>query len=387
MPTIINVHGKPKVRARVRIQGAPAKTKIFPDAGRTSYREAIKWEEREAQKIRDQLSGETPTEFVTVEIWLEEYLSESQTRHSKKTYNEKRFAFQRLVDHTGPDITVNEISAESAAELIRSVKKQYTGRSANKVRKNLSTAWKWGALTWPEKWPGTANPFAAVKKMPEKQQPRYVPTAEDFWRVYDAADNIQDKVMLQVFIQTAARRNEVFGLTINDLDFDAGMIRLWTNKRAGGREFDWIPMTNTLADELAAWLDYRMQFPGTDPEHVFVCLDTYTFAVKHYGRPFTNRQHLMKRLCKRAGVKPFGFHAIRHLTAVTLYRQGETIATIQAILRHRSATTTAKYLRSLGLDLETSRIALEQIFPKSAQNHNPQKMGHEDGSRSKKGQS
>jgi hypothetical protein len=30
----------------------------------------------------------------------------------------------------------------------------------------------------------------------------------------------------------------------------------------------------------------------------------------------------MRRLCDKAKVKPFGFHAIRHLTASTLFNQG-----------------------------------------------------------------
>ena len=47
-------------------------------------------------------------------------------------------------------------------------------------------------------------------------------------------------------------------------------------------------------------------------------------------------------------MKPFGFHSIRHLTASTLYKMGVTIADIQSVLRHQSATTTAKYIKSLG---------------------------------------
>lgn len=65
----------------------------------------------------------------------------------------------------------------------------------------------------------------------------------------------------------------------------------------------------------------------------------------------------MGNLCERAKVKPFGFHAIRHLTASTLYNLGCVIADIQSVLRHQSATTTAKYIKSLGR--EAVRPALE----------------------------
>jgi hypothetical protein len=59
---------------------------------------------------------------------------------------------------------------------------------------------------------------------------------------------------------------------------------------------------------------------------------------------------MMKRLCKRAGVKPFGLHAIRHLTASTLYGKGYSLAHIQAVLRHKNPKTTERYLRKLGLE-------------------------------------
>ena len=57
----------------------------------------------------------------------------------------------------------------------------------------------------------------------------------------------------------------------------------------------------------------------------------------------------MKRLCKRAKVPAFGFHAIRHLSASILARAGVPLPTIQMILRHKSSHTTARYLHSIGI--------------------------------------
>jgi len=52
--------------------------------------------------------------------------------------------------------------------------------------------------------------------------------------------------------------------------------------------------------------------------------------------PFSCRQHLMRRLCKAAKVKAFGFHSIRHLTASILFAAGELLWKIQGILRHKT---------------------------------------------------
>lgn len=67
----------------------------------------------------------------------------------------------------------------------------------------------------------------------------------------------------------------------------------------------------------------------------------------------------MGNLCERVKVKLFGFHSIRHLTASTLYKLGYVVADIQTVLRHESATTTAKYIKSLGR--EGVRPALESL--------------------------
>jgi integrase len=55
--------------------------------------------------------------------------------------------------------------------------------------------------------------------------------------------------------------------------------------------------------------------------------------------------------------EPFGFHAIRHLTASILFAAGEPLWKIQGILRHKNPTTTERYLRTLGL--ESARDAME----------------------------
>ena len=72
----------------------------------------------------------------------------------------------------------------------------------------------------------------------------------------------------------------------------------------------------------------------------------------------------MRRLCDQVKVKRFGFHAIRHLSVSILYNLGYEVAVIQAILRHKSANTTDRYLRSIGL--EKVREALEDLKPKDA---------------------
>jgi len=124
-------------------------------------------------------------------------------------------------------------------------------------------------------------------------------------------------------------------------------------------------MTSDLRQVMLQWCEERLKQPTADKEHVFVCLEETPFCREYYGKPFLHRQHLMETLCRRAKVKPFGFHGIRHLTASILYKKGYPLAVIQAILRHANPNTTARYIRSLGL--EETRAALEEGLNRPAQ--------------------
>ena len=55
----------------------------------------------------------------------------------------------------------------------------------------------------------------------------------------------------------------------------------------------------------------------------------------------------MPELCKKANINPFGLHAIRHYIAIQFARRNWSLIKIQKFLRHKRATTTDIYLRSL----------------------------------------
>lgn len=130
-----------------------------------------------------------------------------------------------------------------------------------------------------------------------------------------------------------------------------------TRKRAGGDlEADVVPLIGRLKEVLMAWWEHRPY----KSEYVFVNLEELGFCLDYFGRPFKNRQHFMERICNKAGVRPFGFHAIRHLTASIMYREGQPVAVIQSVLRHKSPQTTTRYLQSLGL--KQTYEALEAVM-------------------------
>ena len=96
-------------------------------------------------------------------------------------------------------------------------------------------------------------------------------------------------------------------------------------------EADELPLTNDLYETL---LQHKKQR----------CTD-WVFPNPESNLPYLYRQHVMKKLCKRVGIKKFTFKGIRHLTASILAQKNVPMIDIQTILRHKNLATTERYIR------------------------------------------
>ncbi len=344
MPTKIEKNGKTKWLACVKKNGI-RKQKLCQTRS-----EALEWEVTARKTIQE---SKPLTLTVSLGEWATMYLNFAKTKFSATSYKEKASAFRRFFSMVKSETGIDNFNTKHSLAYLQKQAEIRSGYASNKDRKNLVAAWNW-AIKYHD-FP--VNPFQAVDKFSEVRSPRYVPPEDDFWAVYNIAEG-QDRIMLLAYLHLAARRAELFRLTWSDVDFLNNRVRLGTCKRQDGTlEYDWLPTTRELKTTLMKWWEER---PIKDTEHVFVCSEETPFCRDYYGKPFKKRQHLMKRLCKRAKVKTFGLHAIRHLTASVLYQAGQSVAMIQSILRHKSASTTERYLRSLGL--EHTREALDGVF-------------------------
>jgi integrase len=66
----------------------------------------------------------------------------------------------------------------------------------------------------------------------------------------------------------------------------------------------------------------------------------------------------MKGLCKKAGVRYFRFHTLRHFGASLLDQSNVSIGSIQRLLGHENRTTTEIYLHSIG---DSERVAMDVL--------------------------
>lgn len=257
-----------------------------------------------------------------------QYLDNVQARFSASSYKDKARVFREALAKFG-DVPALELKYKELEKWLNKIKTNVSGITANRYKVHMVAAYNWGieALELPE-----PNPWR-VKKYKEESQEKYVPSVEDFWKVYDVADT-SGKAMLLCFLHLAARKSEVFKLKWKDIDWEKNKIRLWTRKRDGGLEYDLVPLSRELKDSLTS-----QRFLTGTQEWVFINPET--------SSPYTWHGKFLKRIAKKAMVREFGYHSLRHLAACLLDESGEPLAYIQSLLRHKNATTTSLYLHSL----------------------------------------
>jgi integrase len=295
--------------AQIRVQGS-LKRRTFQTKS-----EAITWEveQRKIEAPKEEkfnLQRQRKKEIVMICLidLIDDYLDFSKVKHTIKAYEEKKSVFKRFLKFADvpADIPVDCIEPDAVLGYLDFQATNRSGHAANKDRKHLVAAWNWGFRY--KKLPAF-NPFL-VDRFPEVRQIRYMPPESDFWKVYDTANNEQDKVMLLSYIHLAARRSELFKLKWDDIDFVNKSVRLYTRKRKEGSvESDCLRLSDELYTTLLSFKQKKVgELVFSDPRNANVYL---------------KRQHWMKTLCKKAGVKRFGLYAIRHLTASTLARTNQ----------------------------------------------------------------
>lgn len=158
------------------------------------------------------------------------------------------------------------------------------------------------------------NPLDGLEFLPVEKVLRHVPSPADVDKVIAAADpEIQD--YLWTIRETLGRMSEINRLKWTDVNLEEHYIVLYTRKKEGGNLTPRkVPMTQTLLQVL------ERRHGNRDPNQPWVFWHTYrssnTYRSSKTGEvrkgPYQDRKKFMKILCKKAGVKYFRFHALRH---------------------------------------------------------------------------
>lgn len=160
--------------------------------------------------------------------------------------------------------------------------------------------------------------------------------------------------MVRCLVDLGLRSSEVVGLSLDDIDWNGGTVRLCRNK---SRRADLLPLPHITGSAIVDYLQHDR--PSCTGRHLFVR------GYAPVGQPISAAtvRHVVREACERCGLPPVRAHALRHSLAERLLDHGGTLKEVADILRHRELNTSMIYAK-----VNTSNLAAVAMpWPGSAQ--------------------
>jgi len=171
------------------------------------------------------------------------------------------------------------------------------------------------------------NPVANIPPYKENNaRTRYLSNEEKTSLLEACRHSHWNKLYLIVLlaITTGARKGELERLKWSDIDFDRGLAYVHQTKNGEPRV---LPLTKQVLSEM-----YRV---GRDAELIF------NSSIKP-NKPYEFRKEWIKAL-RRADIKDFRFHDLRHTCASYLAQNGASLLEIADVLGHKQIQMTKRY--------------------------------------------
>jgi len=127
-------------------------------------------------------------------------------------------------------------------------------------------------------------------------------------------------------LNTGMRKSEILNLKWDNIDLKHGFILLDRTKNGERRE---IPINDTLRSVLQG-LIRRLDVP-------------YVFYDPATGKPYQDIKRSFNSALRRAGIRDFHFHDLRHTFASHLVMAGVDLTTVKELLGHKTLTMTLRY--------------------------------------------
>ncbi|MDX1388005.1 MAG: tyrosine recombinase XerC [Acidobacteriota bacterium] len=225
--------------------------------------------------------------------------------------------------------------------------KSSVARKLSAVRSFLNHAVREGRLE--------VNPAAAVQtpKVPKKL-PREL-TIDEVFALLDRIEepdpaSVRDRAILEFLYATGLRVSELVGLDLDDVDLNAGMVRVLGK----GAKERMVPVGSKAVDALRRWIASSSELRGkaTDAGALFLNLRGGRLSDRSVRRILDRRLH---EAAVQARVSP---HALRHSFATHLLDAGADLRAIQELLGHSSLSTTQRYTH-------VSMDALMKVYDRS----------------------
>jgi integrase len=181
------------------------------------------------------------------------------------------------------------------------------------------------AVEWDMVEEETLKRVRKVKLLEENNRRLRYLSREECQNLINACDTHLRPIVITA-LNTGMRKGEIFNLRWDQVDLKHGFILLDKTKNGERRE---IPINDTLRSVLQG-LPRRLDVP-------------YVFYDPQTGKAYQDVKHSFHSALRRAGIRDFRFHDLRHTFASHLIMAGIDLTTVKELLGHKTLTMTLRY--------------------------------------------
>ncbi|MEZ0393591.1 MAG: site-specific tyrosine recombinase/integron integrase [Desulfurococcaceae archaeon] len=271
--------------------------------------------------------GEAPEELLEAdnETILQEFLAALEASGaSEETLRAYRAALEDFLEFVKDkplrEVTSKDVLAWRAERLRNGFGRERGDRRGRQTTLHYYTLFVRRFL----KWLGLDVRVPGLRRPPRKIE---ILSDEEIERLRSAAQEPEERLILDLLLDTGLRSRELLSLKVKDVDLKNRVLRVSEAKYGKERL---VLMTARTAEELEWWIKIR----GLGPED------------RLFDLSYSGLYKMLKRLARRAGVdgakvRP---HVMRHTFATRALRAGMSLASLQRLMGHADIKTTQVYL-------------------------------------------
>ena len=296
------------------VQGRRKREKIGPNKAQAQ----VVLQKRKVQIAENRFLDVRKNEKVLLKDMAKLYL-EAYSKPNKRSARRDETSIRNLNSILGGRY-LHEVTPLDIEKYKLKRKEKVTNATVNRELQCLKHIFKkaveWGKIS--------DTPAAKVKLLKERNtRIRYL--EEEEIKVLLEASPGHLKSIIITALNTGMRKGEILGLKWKDIDFRQRVICLLDTKNNERRE---IPVNDILFKALLA----VRKNPAS----------AYVFCKKD-GTPYSNVRSSFETAKKKASIKDFRFHDLRHTFASHLVMAGVGLRTVQELLGHKTIDMTVRY--------------------------------------------
>ena len=309
----------------------------FIDSHGRQVRKMVSSYKESAEKILKKIETEVAegkyldiqkAEKILFEDFTSEYIKTHVRLESKNPKNQEYMIRQLVSRFQGKFL--HQIDGLSIRHYMAERLKDHRPASVNRefqiLRCMFNRAIDWGMLYG-------SNPASGIKCLPQNNSRCRWLTQEEQEHLLSYCLGLT-KVVVLIALQTGMRKAEILTLKwkqspcSNYVDFDSDVIFVHESMAKTQRS-RYIPLSNAVRQALLA----IERIPGQD----------YIFFNPRTSKPFGSVKKTFHTALKKAGIRDFKFHDLRHTFASGLARNGVDLYVIQKLLGHTTPKMTQRY--------------------------------------------